>query len=196
VGNERVWIGELGWENLEGELDDCIAGVRSSEEILDAREAFTTGMRTPMNDTASGYGFYAGGNDTAGSREGLLDAVQERYPREILPDDKSYYYGMDGKERLNYDGDIEGTNVQVEGTSGVRKMWLILVWGLTWPIPGFLLSWVGRMKRKDVQLAWREKVTIFFLIFMLCATIIFYIIFFQKLLCPEFDTVQRVAGHC
>ena len=189
VGLERVWVGELGWENLEGELDDCIAGVRSSEEIL-ARETFSPGTPgTLMNDAASGYGFYSGGSAIAESREGLLDHVQERYPREIIADDRSYYYGMDGKERLNYDGDLESKNVEVVGITGTRKLWVFIVWFLTWPIPGFLLKYVGRMKRKDVQMAWREKLTICFFIFLFCGTVIFYIIWFQKLLCPEFDTV-------
>jgi chitin synthase len=188
VGNERVWVGELGWENLEGELDDCIAGVRGSEELFGASEAYTPG--TPMNETASGYGFYAGGSGIAESREGLMDQVAERYPREIASDDKSYYYGMDGKERMNFNGDMEARNIEVVGTTSIRKLWLVLVWALTWPIPSFVLKYVGRMKRKDVQMAWREKVTICFFIFMLCGTVIFYIIFFQKLICPEFDKVD------
>jgi len=191
VGNERVWIGELGWENLEGELDDCIAGVRSSEEIL-ARETFSPGTpATLMNEAASGYGFYSGGSGIAESREGLLDHIQERYPREIVADDRSYYYGMDSKERLNYNNDPEANNIEVVGTTGIRKLWVCIVWFLTWPIPGFLLRYVGRMKRKDVQMAWREKLTICFFIFLLCGTVIFYIIFFQRLLCPEFDKVCK-----
>ena len=196
VGNERVWIGELGWENLEGELDDCIAGVRSSEEILGTRGAFTPGApMTPLNEGASGYGFYAGGSGTAGSREGLLDQIQERYPAKIVSDDKSYYYGMDGKERLNYEGDMEAKNVEVSRTTTTRKAWVIVVWLLTWWIPGFVLRYIGRMKRKDVQMAWREKVTICFFIFMLCGTVVFYIIFFQKLLCPEFDKVHTTKDR-
>ena len=192
VGNERVWIGELGWENLEGELDDCIAGVRSSEEILGAGETYSPGTpMTTMNDNGSGYGFYAGGSGIADSREGLVSQIQDRHPKEIAGDDKSYYYGMDGKERLNYGGDVEAKNVEVVGTSKTRKAWVFLVWFLTWPIPSFVLRYVGRMKRKDVQMAWREKLTICFFIFMLCGTVIFYIIFFQRLICPEFDKVQE-----
>jgi chitin synthase len=188
VGNERVWIGELGWENLEGELDDCIAGVRGSEEMLNAPDIYSPG--TPMTmDGASGYGFYAGGPGIAGSREGLLDHISERYPRQLDPNDRSYYYGMDDKERLRYGGDIEARNVEVVGTTFTRKVWVLVVWLVTWPFPPFLLNWVGRMKRKDVQMAWREKVTICFFIFLLCGTIVFYIIFFQRLICPEFDKV-------
>lgn len=43
------------------------------------------------------------------------------------------------------------------------------------------------MKRPDVRLAWREKVAICMLIFLLNCTIIFYIIEFGRLLCPNFD---------
>lgn len=46
------------------------------------------------------------------------------------------------------------------GESSSRKKWLILVWGLTFWLPNFLLSWIGRMKRPDVRLAWREKLAI------------------------------------
>lgn len=41
-----------------------------------------------------------------------------------------------------------------------RRLWVILTWMMTWWIPGFVISQVGRMKRKDVQMAWREKLTI------------------------------------
>jgi chitin synthase len=194
IGNERVWVGELGWENLEGELDDCIAGVRSSEEILGSRDIFSHGSPMTLNENGSGYGFYAGGNGIAESREGLLDQAQGRYPKEITGDDRSYYYGMDGKERLNYEKDVEAKNVDVIGTTNTRKTWVFVVWFLTWPIPSFLLRYVGRMKRKDVQMAWREKVTICFFIFLLCGTVIFYIIFFQRLICPEFDKVDTHFG--
>jgi chitin synthase len=42
-------------------------------------------------------------------------------------------------------------------------------------IPSFVLRYVGRIKRPDIRLAWREKVTIFTLIFLMNALVIFYI---------------------
>ncbi|KZF23501.1 glycosyltransferase family 2 protein [Xylona heveae TC161] len=69
-------------------------------------------------------------------------------------------------------------------TSGSRKRWLFLVYCVTFFIPNFLIRWVGRMKRKDVQLAWREKFAINLLIWLSCGGVIFFIVFFPGLLCP------------
>ncbi|KAF8627926.1 hypothetical protein AX17_006081 [Amanita inopinata Kibby_2008] len=83
-------------------------------------------------------------------------------------------------------------------SSRSRRWWLWIVWATTWWIPSFLLRWLGRMKRPDVRLAWREKLTIFWLIFLLNAIVIFYIIEFGRLLCPTYDkawTSNEVATH-
>jgi len=83
-------------------------------------------------------------------------------------------------------------------TSRSRRFWLFIVWSLTWWIPSFCLSLIGRMKRPDIRLAWREKLTIFFLIFLMNAIVIFYIVEFGRLLCPNFDkawSLNEVAEH-
>nr|BAF37218.1 chitin synthase [Lentinula edodes]BAF41220.1 chitin synthase [Lentinula edodes] len=79
-----------------------------------------------------------------------------------------------------------------------RRFWLGTVWACTWFIPSFLLTHVGRMKRPDVRLAWREKVTICFLILLLNGIVIFYIVIFGRLLCPDYDNAwltNEVAEH-
>jgi chitin synthase len=43
------------------------------------------------------------------------------------------------------------------------------------------------MKRPDIRLAWGEKVTNFIPIFLVNALVIFYIVEFGRLLCPNFD---------
>ena len=83
-------------------------------------------------------------------------------------------------------------------TTRTRRIWLWVVWGMTWYIPSFLLHKIGRMKRADVRLAWREKLTIFLLIFLLNGIVIFYIVEFGRLLCPNFDKAWKaneVAQH-
>ena len=74
-------------------------------------------------------------------------------------------------------------------TSATRRWWLVFVWLLTGLIPSFVLHYIGRMKRPDVRLAWREKVTVFFLILLMNSVVIFYIVEFGRLLCPEFNKV-------
>jgi chitin synthase len=83
-------------------------------------------------------------------------------------------------------------------TSRSRRFWLYVVWATTWWIPSFCLSSVGRMKRPDIRLAWREKVTIFWLIVLMNSVVIFYIVEFGRLLCPNFDkawSTSEVAQH-
>ncbi|KAG7097579.1 hypothetical protein E1B28_004916 [Marasmius oreades] len=93
----------------------------------------------------------------------------------------------------------EATNaVEEVPTTKIRRVWLWVVWACTWLIPSFLLSFLGRMKRPDIRLAWREKVTIFWLIFLLNGAVVFYIVGFPKLLCPDFDKAwspSEVSGH-
>jgi chitin synthase len=78
-------------------------------------------------------------------------------------------------------------------TSRARRWWLFMVWTLTGIIPSFLLQVVGRMKRPDIRLAWREKVTIFILDLLLNGIIIFYIVEFGRLICPNRDIVWDSA---
>ena len=50
--------------------------------------------------------------------------------------------------------------VEEVGQTTARRNWVILTWLATWWIPSFCLSWCGGMKRKDVRMAWREKLLI------------------------------------
>jgi chitin synthase len=87
--------------------------------------------------------------------------------------------------------------VEIPSTK-TRRYWLWCVWFTTWWMPNFMLRFVGRMKRPDIRLAWREKVTIFWLIFLFNALVIFYIVEFGRLLCPNFDkawSTDEVAQH-
>lgn len=68
--------------------------------------------------------------------------------------------------------------------TGSRKRWLFLVYMLTFFIPDFMIKWVGRMKRKDVRIAWREKLAINMLIWLACGFVVFFVgkISYQMLL--------------
>ncbi|KAK4705525.1 chitin synthase, partial [Phenoliferia sp. Uapishka_3] len=92
----------------------------------------------------------------------------------------------------------KGTMVEVVPTSRGRRFWLVLVWSFTWWIPSITLKYLGRMKRPDVRLAWREKVTLCMLIALSCGVVMFYIIGFGKILCPQYNyawNIKEVSYH-
>ncbi|KAI8137857.1 chitin synthase-domain-containing protein [Fennellomyces sp. T-0311] len=84
-------------------------------------------------------------------------------------------------EKENLDETEEDESQQ----SGQRKRWLFFVWAVTWWIPSKFLIWCGRMKRKDVRIAWREKVALCMIILFLCAFIIWFLVFFGEIVCPH-----------
>jgi len=54
----------------------------------------------------------------------------------------------------------EGKAIEEIATSRGRRIWVAMVWGLTWWVPSICLTYLGRMKRPDVRMAWREKVSL------------------------------------
>ncbi|KAK6067389.1 Chitin synthase 6 [Seiridium cupressi] len=112
--------------------------------------------------------------------------------------DQIYYTG-DGDFVNSLDPDLaQGKHVETQEVPFSRRIWVIFVWALTFWIPSPLLKYVGRMKRPDVRMAWREKLVLVFLIALANATIIFWIIWFGKLLCPNSDKawdIDEVGTH-
>ncbi|KPM37094.1 Chitin synthase 6 [Neonectria ditissima] len=79
-----------------------------------------------------------------------------------------------------------------------RRAWIAVVWAITFWIPSPLLSTVGRMRRPDVRMAWREKVVLCLGILFLNGLMVFWIIGFGKLLCPNSDKAwneKELATH-
>ncbi|KAA1078742.1 hypothetical protein PGTUg99_006148 [Puccinia graminis f. sp. tritici] len=70
-------------------------------------------------------------------------------------------------------------------SSKARMWWVVIVWALTFYIPNFFLSTMGRMKRPDVQMAWREKVALCMIIFLMCGAVLFVILGLGKIMCPN-----------
>ena len=71
--------------------------------------------------------------------------------------------------------------------SSSRRNWLFLVYLLTFYFPDFLIKWVQRQPRKDVRMAWREKLAINYLIWLSCAAMVFLTVGFPALICPRQD---------
>jgi len=108
------------------------------------------------------------------------------------------YYNTDG-QFVGLEPDLAaGKKIEENPVTTSRRIWVIFVWMLTFWIPSPLLKWVGRMKRPDVRMAWREKLVLCFIILILNGILVFWIIFFGKLLCPDYDKAwsrNEVKNH-
>lgn len=78
----------------------------------------------------------------------------------------------------------EGETTEVVKETSARRRWVALCWILTWWVPTPFLRWFGRMKRLDVQQAWREKLALNICIWFICACAVFVIAVMGNLICP------------
>ena len=135
-------------------------------------------MSRTLNTLPGDYGLGAKGDDTKG---GI-----------------TYYDDEIGQFTGGLDPELaEPKAIVSEPVPTSRRIWVMVVWTLTFWIPSFTLRYIGRMKRPDVRFAWREKLILCLIIFLINATVIFYIVEFGKLLCPNFDKAwnNREVGY-
>ena len=205
IGRERLWIGEKVWSSLEHELDEVLEEnlpIASTTDLLPTRDSLTLAH---MNNP---YGHHDGAQTS--SRELLLRSYPDlSFPQGIaLPrpmsreppraPDLRTPSEIEKSCNLSVTGDIEANddanpqNHQQKITKS-RLLWVCLVWASTFWMPGFLLRYVGGMKRADERMAWREKFTLCLLIFFLCASVLFYIIVLGRLLCPDLEKAWNIA---
>ncbi|KAJ3013499.1 hypothetical protein HKX48_005722 [Thoreauomyces humboldtii] len=85
--------------------------------------------------------------------------------------------------------ELEEKEPEREQTSS-RQRWLCCTWSLTWCCCPVFLKTCGKMTRKDVQMAWREKVALCMIIAFMCLFLLAFIIGLPKVLCPK----QRILS--
>ena len=196
IGSTGIFLSERCWADI----------ARLSER------GFTQG-RYPVPSDDGGDGMLTPG-DVQGhygaSKDRLLGESSGLSPGGFYGDKKSGYFGgshdvdtrsdagasalgqgdmfrnLDTKEQLAEKGN-EKTMVEVEEvkTSGSRKRWVALVWLMTWLIPDFAIRLIGRIPRKDVRQAWREKLAINMMIWLSCLFVAWFIVVFPILICPR-----------
>ncbi|KAI9474175.1 MAG: chitin synthase-domain-containing protein [Benjaminiella poitrasii] len=78
-----------------------------------------------------------------------------------------------------------------------RRRWLWFVWAVTFWIPNVFLVKCGRMKRKDVRIAWREKVALCLIITFMCGFVVWFLVFFGESICPteKVFSISELASH-
>lgn len=141
-------------------------------------------LGSPTGLTPSPGAYIYGGDKKSGYFGGADDSRSEAGASALGQGDM--FRNLDTREQMAEKGN-EKTMVEVEEvrTSASRKKWLAIVYLMTWLIPDFLIQWVGRMKRKDVRMAWREKVAINMMIWWSCLLFAFIIVIMPKLICPK-----------
>ncbi|KAI9887205.1 MAG: hypothetical protein M1823_000953 [Watsoniomyces obsoletus] len=202
-------------------------GIFDQFSTAGSREGPGSGSLNGRETNASGF-FERRGDDwaTTGSRENLLQRQQSSLTvgtrsvlghRSMAPTIPSalgvgdYGLGAKGDEKRNevtYEGEDTAAYVDpITGEANVvteqpittsRRIWVAITWALTFWIPSFTLRYIGRMKRPDVRMAWREKLVLVMFIALLNAIVVFFIIEFGRLLCPNFDKAwdqKEVSRH-
>ncbi|KAL4874681.1 chitin synthase-domain-containing protein [Aspergillus karnatakaensis] len=205
VGHQRIWMRENAWWEAETMID-----LKPDEPPSQHSYNFSNSMldpnyiSTPMAESTSLLG---------GSRDNLLrqstmapsmiakSVAPSVHPTTNMVGD----YGLGNKgddkkwDNIYYDGDPEhGKHIEKSEITLGRRLWTGFVWALTFWIPSFVLQYIGRMKRPDVRMAWREKVILVILILLFNGIVCFYIIAFGDLLCPNKDKAwneREVSWH-
>lgn len=188
VGSTGVFLSERCWmevsELSEGSATSARFGLPSSDAgdgmtpgdgapFAASKERLISGGNTPLMYGEKGKGGYFG--DDARSEAGVSAFGGG-----------DMFKNLDTREQMAERGNEKNLEeVEEYKDSPSRKRWVFMVYFLTWFIPDFLIRWVGRMPRKDIRMAWREKLAINMLIWFMCAVAIFFVILFPQLICPK-----------
>lgn len=65
------------------------------------------------------------------------------------------------------------------------RLWIFMVYALTFFIPDLFIHRLGGMSNKDVRMAWREKLAINIIIWSSCAIAIVFVMIVPLLICPK-----------
>ncbi len=226
IGKERVWIRETAWWEAESMLDlkpaqDNVPGMGNMMMNTGPGTGYA-------NNNGSGFFPTMPDQRSLGSSRDQLLNNHQRNPSQLTFNNQGLlvapsvapsrraqgdyglgtkgdtmrdqvFYTSDGEFMNNLDPDMaKGKHVETQDTTLRRRVWVGIVWAMTFWIPSFLLQYVGRMKRPDVRMAWREKLVLCFLILLANAFIIFWIIGLGLLICPDMDKAwsqDEVSHH-
>ncbi|KAF2010307.1 glycosyltransferase family 2 protein [Aaosphaeria arxii CBS 175.79] len=199
VGATGVFLSERCWLEIANLSDVAPAhhGMPASEENL-----LTPDRARSFGDSRSGLlapspgGYYQ--DDKGGSYFGSKDIDARSEAPSAITSGGDMFHGIETAKAIdekNPNGNLE--EVDVVKPTGSRRRWLFVTYALTWWIPDVAIKWLGRMKRKDVRVAWREKLAINMLIWLSCGFVIFLMIGFPALICPRQHvyTTQELSSY-
>lgn len=215
IGSERIWVRENAWWEAESMLD-----LKPGGGEFAGLGALLGGAA--MDAGQNGSGLFPPGPELTpqGSKEDLVPGqggmtrsvggARSVAPSKLISggDYGLGFKGDDMKGKVFFNDETgefvtdpemaDPRSVTNEKITTSRRIWVNLVWALTFWAPSFMLKYVGRMRRPDIRMAWREKVVLVFIIFLINGIILFWIIEFGTLLCPNADKAwdqSQVSTH-
>jgi chitin synthase len=174
LGHQFCYLSDEVWRDLEDHL-------RATERENMHRGFEDGGLGAPkpgfMNDDAQS--FYSDDDNIGDDQQSVMDADPALASQEdiLLTRAENNLKVIEEEEEEEEDDKPPKTRA--------RKAWVCCTWSLTWWIPSFLLSCCGRMKNRDIRMAWREKVALCLIIFLMCASMILFICGINYLVCPK-----------
>jgi chitin synthase len=173
VGATGVFLSERCWLEIANTADMSlpVRGLPSSDHNL------TPEVPRAFGDSRSGLLAPSGGgyfDDKGGNYFGSKDIDARSEAPSAITSGGDMFHGLEQPKAIDEKAPVkELEEVDTLPVSGSRKRWLFVVYLLTWYIPDIFIKWFGRIKRKDVRIAWREKLAINMLIWLSCAFVVF-----------------------
>ncbi|ROW14540.1 hypothetical protein VPNG_03192 [Cytospora leucostoma] len=188
IGSTGVFLSERCWMEisnlaetdtsrfgLPSESGDNLTPAITLDPFAASKERLIPGSNSPgyHDRTKSGY---FGSND--------VDARSDAGGSALGGGDM--FKNLETREEMAQKGNEKNMEeVEEYKDSASRKRWVFFTYFLTWFIPDFLIRLVGRMPRKDVRMAWREKLAINMLIWLSCGVALFFTIGLPLIICPK-----------
>ena len=200
VGSTGVFLSERCWRQIANVTDideappygDGNVYGDSSMQDMDKKgfseskvQLLTPGSGHYYDDKTAGY---------FGSRD--LDAKSDAGVSAFREGDM--FRNLETREQLAEKGnDGRVTEIEQKPVSGERIRWLTVVYLFTWWVPDFAIRLIGGKTRKDVRIAWREKLAINMIIWLSCLFVIFFMIGFPRIICPtqHVFSIQELSGY-
>ncbi|KAK4631096.1 Chitin synthase 5 [Fulvia fulva] len=191
VGSTGVFLSERCWRQI------IRAGDLGGPPNYADESYGNSGMLTPADAAKGGFGqshvnllqtpgpgYY---DDKAagyfGSRD--LDSKSDAGASALREGDM--FRNLETREQMAEKGNgAQMAEIEVKPSSKSRIRWIIMVHFFTWFIPDWTIKLVGgkSMGRKDIRVAWREKLAINMMIWLSCLFVVFFMVGFPRIICP------------
>ncbi|KAI9493414.1 chitin synthase-domain-containing protein [Zychaea mexicana] len=215
IGNSRIFLSETAWRYLEDQLrlleKDDQKRLKEEKRMMQDDATILEGSEYGDRRTLAAHNAAAAGLPVPHAMSNTMSVYSDDQ-RSYLSEDELYrdqhteglsQSGSDGfassasgymemKHMMPTDAVVEEEEpAEDEKPSAARRRWVGFVWFMTWWIPSKFLEWCGKMRRKDIRMAWREKVALCMIIFLMAGFIIWFLVGFGRIVCPHQDVYSQ-----